>query len=188
MPDLGDQAAEIGIRVIDAAQCLDDRLVEAAEARALSHELDVRNARQQSVVAVAQRVEQSALIAGLLHCKHDLRALGPPPQELGDQPGRILEVAGQGDHDIAPRLQQRVVPGAHMPEVPGIENHLHVRICGRERPQDPRGAILRRVVDEDVLVPVLRQQGKDCLDGLIHLARVALLVEAGGDDGDEGRT
>jgi hypothetical protein len=99
--------------------------------------------------------------------------------------GGSWKVAGDRDHGVAVRLEQCVVPGPHMTEVPRVQDHLHVLVLGGELAQDDRGAVLRRVVDENVLVAVLRQLRKDRPHRLVHLPNVPFFVETRGHDRDQ---
>ena len=97
----------------------------------------------------------------------------------------ILEV-GDTRHDRIPtRLKKRVVRGADLAEVSGVDDDLDAFVRRREFAQDLDGPVFRGVVDEQVLVVVAREGRHRRPDLLADLADVPFLVEAGREDGQQ---
>jgi hypothetical protein len=70
-------------------------------------------------------------------------------------------------------------------EVARVEDDLDVFVPRRDLAQDGDGAVLRRVVDEEMLVAIAADLGEDLLHLLVAFADVVLLVVATADHRDQ---
>ena len=184
--EVGDEPAEVRVRVVDLAQLVDhDPIVEAVAGEVLD-ERHVAQTVDEPVVETAHEEHRALLEALLLHGDHDLVALFPLGDELGDQLRRVLQIGRDRADRVATRLQQSVVGRAHMAEVAGVDDDLDARIMGAEVAQDGHRAVGGGVVDEDVLVVVARQRLEHLAHATIQLGDVVFLVVATGDDTDRG--
>jgi len=149
------------------------------------HDLDFGDAGEQAVIQRAHLVHEPGFVALQLHTQCHHRTGFPVCEELRNHGGRILEVCGQSDDGIALSLQQPVSRGADRPKVSGVENHLDASVGRCELPQNLWCCVLRAVIDEDVLVPVLGERVKLVLHRLVDRADIRFLIEARRHDGNE---
>ena len=67
-----------------------------------------------------------------------------------------------------------------MAKIARVDDHLDIRVCLREAPEDSDGIISGRVIDEDMLVAELRKASERVSIAEIEMLYVVLFVVAGG--------
>ena len=183
--DLGDDAAEVWVGVVEGARDVDDAAIVEAEAGEVLEGLDGGEPLDEAVVLPAHPEHEGVLFAGALDAEDHEGALLPFADELRDHLGRVLEVGDDGDDGVAGGLEEGVHRGADVAEVAGVDDDLDAGVGGGDAFEDGDGGVGGGVVDEDVFVVELRDGGHDGADAVIELLYVGFFVEAGGDDADE---
>jgi len=177
----------VGIAVVKAPQRLNDDPIDQLKGPHVHRDVDVRQTVEGPVVHPSDRPHEGVLLPFSANAVDDLIALLPPPDELDDQFGRILQVRRkQGDDGVAGRAHQAVEGGSQDAEVPRVEDHLDLRRLRGEPSEDRDGVVGRNVVAKDVLVVVVGQVSlEDLLDRVIAVFDVHLFVVDWRNDADE---
>ncbi len=165
--------------------CSIDASIVETESREVLQDFDVGKAHYQPIVGRTDAIHQAALVAGILDGGNDGKALLPLANHFNEQLGRVLEIGGNASHCVSPSLQKRVHPRTIWPEVARIQNHLDAGILGSHLAQLVHCAVLRSIVDKEMLEAVLRQLRRHRHHPPMYLADIEQLVVAGRDDGDQ---
>ena len=184
--ELGDEAAEVGVGVIEEAQHVYELLVVEAEAGEVFHGrlATVRHFAEQVVEEFTDGEHQRVFMALLLHANHHLVALFPFLQERANQFGRVLKIGHQRYHGVAVALQHAIEGRSDVPEVAGIQDDLDVRVSGSQAGEQRHGRICRTVVYKHVFIRVLRQFFELVGYGFSQIGHISLFVVTGSKDGN----
>src|SRR5450756_330141 len=193
--EVADEAAEVGVRVVDLSELVHHHAVVQTEAGEVADQGDLAEPVDEPVEEVAYEEHRPLLEALLLDADRDLVAGLPLGDEVADHLRRVLQVGDDADHGVAARGQQPVEGRADVTEVPRVDDHLDARVRSADAAQDLDRAIAGGVVDEEVLVrvglgaAVRLRAWRQALHDTAHLAHdlvdVLLFVEAGSDDTEE---
>ena len=88
-------------------------------------------------------------------------------RKIGNHGGRVLEVRRPEQVGVAIALEEAVVGRADVAEVPGVQDHPHVRVGGGQLPEDLDRTVLGCVVDVELRVGVVGQPFEDLSDRLV---------------------
>ena len=97
------------------------------------------------------RFGQRLALAGAALGVDDVEALAPALDELGDQLGRVLEVAVDHDDGVAARRLQPGDRRHRLAEAPREAQHLDARVALAQRQDQLLGAVGRGIDAEDQL-------------------------------------
>ena len=184
--DLGDLSAEVRLRVPKIAlQNVDDLAIIEPEASEVLQHLYVRKPRDRFVVDRSNAVHKPVLIACALDCYDDGTPLLPFAEEVDDHLRGILQIREQNDYGITFGLKEGVLGRADVAEIARIDDYLDVGIVPGDATQNIHRAICRIVINDDVLVAILRQPREDLSDTFSQDFDIAFFVVAGTDDADE---
>ena len=139
--DFGDDAAEVGVGVVEAADEVDDLAGVEAEAGVVLDGFDGGEALDGVVVLLADPVQEAVLAGAALDAEDHLVAVFPGCDHLGDEVGRLLEVGGDADHDVSAGLHEGVDGGADVAEVAGVDDDFDVAVGGRDALEDGGGGV-----------------------------------------------
>ena len=133
---------------------------------------------------LARRPHDRALFAVRAGAGDNLVPLFPQFHEIGDQFGRVLQVDRQHHQNrVAGGVFQAVEGGPEDPEIPGVHDDFDRRVGGGDGFQDFDGAVVRGVIDENMLQRIARKVvGKDLLHRLVALRDVVFFVVTWGYD------
>jgi hypothetical protein len=96
-----------------------------------------------------------------------------------------LQVGGAGDDCVAASLKDSMAGGSGLAEVPCVHDDLDSMVGTGDMPQNRHRSILGCVIDEDMLVSVLREIVKHLPNLVIDFPHVLSLVVARRDDAYE---
>ena len=151
-----DQAAQVGILVLDRAQVLDDGSIDQAKIPGILGKVHFAYASDEPVVELANGLHQPRLFAPTAHPVDDFIALLPEVNELGNHFRGILEVRIDLHGSVAPRQKEVGQNGPLIAEIPREADDPDARIHLRLLRQTLIGRILTGVVGEHELKVIVR--------------------------------
>ena len=194
--DPGAHPAQEPRALAQAQERVERGAVEEAEVAGVGLEVDLREPAHERVEPARGRELEARLALALAPLgDDDVRALAPARDQVGDELGRILEIAVDHHHRVAARV---VEPGGQrqlVAEGPRQVQDADAGIALGELVEDRGGGVRRAVVDDHDLVGEVPERGRDAsaelggepflVEHRRHHAEQAQL--AGGHDGRECR-
>ena len=122
---LGDQAAHIGLGVLDLPQLVEDAPVHQAEVARVGLLRGFGDAVQEAIEGLAQSHHQPALAPLRAQADDHVMPLAPQADEVVEDAGRVLEIAVDLDRCIAPGHAVTGQDGPVEAEIARETDHLH---------------------------------------------------------------
>ena len=182
-PDPRAHPAQEAGALAHAQQGVQRRAVEQPEVARVRLELDLgETAHDRVEPACGGELHARLALAHAALGDHDVRAVAPALDHVGDQLGRVLQVAVEHRDGVAARVVEAGRDRHLVPERAREVQHAQPLVGVRELVEDLRGAVGRAVVDDDQLVRETFE-GRD--DAAVELAHEVDLVEHRGDHAEE---